>query len=298
MKLKTAILTADFAGLAFAQPQPPLMRPADLDHLVAPIALYPDPLLAQVLAAATYSDQLTDAQRWADEHHYLTGQALADAIANDQLPFAPSVQALLPFPSVLDAMTRDLNWTQQLGDAFLDQQQDVMDAVQRMRRQAADFGYLRSSGQVVVSTGPYISITPVNPGLIYVPYYDPGVVFVAPRPGFAVRAGIRFNFGVNLGVAFQPWGWGYNRFDWGSHVLIVNNAPWRRTWSNRATYVHPYTVRRSAASRPPERHVIEQRNERERQAYQRGDRRIEQHRAPPRGRDEKGKGDGKGNDRR
>jgi len=81
MKLKTAILTAVFAGLAFAQPQPPLMRPADLDHLVAPIALYPDPLLAQVLAAATYSDQLTDAQRWADEHHYLTGQALADAIA-------------------------------------------------------------------------------------------------------------------------------------------------------------------------------------------------------------------------
>ena len=151
---------------------------------------------------------------------------------------------------------------------------------------------------MVVSTGPYISITPVNPGLIYVPYYDPGVVFVAPRPGFAVRAAIRFNFGVNLGVAFQPWGWGYNRFDWGSHVVIVNNAPWRRTWSNRATYVHPYTVRRAAAPRPPERHVIEQRNERERQAYQRGDRRIEQHRAPPRGRDEKGKGDGKGNDRR
>ena len=164
MMIKTALLTIFFAALASAQPQPPLMRPADLDHLVAPIALYPDPLLAQVLAAATYSDQLSDAQRWADDHHYLTGQALADAIANDQLSWDPSVQALLPFPSVLDTMTRDMNWTQQLGDAFLDQQQDVMDAVQRMRRQAADFGYLRSSGQVVVSTGPYISITPVNPG--------------------------------------------------------------------------------------------------------------------------------------
>lgn len=292
MKIRHAILitAAAFAMPGFAQPQPPLMPPAELDRLVAPIALYPDPLLAQVLAAATYSDQLPDAQRWADDHHYLTGAALADAIANDQLPWDPSVQALLPFPSVLDTLTRDLNWTQQLGDAFLDQQQDVMDAVQRMRREAMDFGYLRSTGQVVVSSGPYISITPVNPGLIYVPYYDPGVVFVAPRRGVAVRGAIRFNYGINLGVAFQPWGWGYNRFDWGSHAVIVNNAPWRRTWGNRTTYVHPYTVRRAPAPRPPESHVVEQRNQREREAYPRGNRRVEQHRAPPRGRDDKGKG--------
>ncbi|HEY2843454.1 MAG TPA: DUF3300 domain-containing protein [Bryobacteraceae bacterium] len=296
MQIKTALLTAVAIAAAipsFAQPQPPLMRPADLDHLVAPIALYPDPLLAQVLAGATYSDQLPDAQRWADEHHYLTGDALASAIQNDQLPWDPSVQALLPFPSVLDTMTRDINWTNQLGDAFLDQQQDVMDAVQRMRRQAMDYGYLRTGGQVVVSGGPYISIAPVNPGLIYVPYYDPAVVFIAPRPGFAVRGAIRFNFGITIGAAFRPWGWGSNRFDWGSHVVIVNNAPWRRTWSNRATYVHPYEVRRVApAPRPAERHVVEQRSPQEKSAYSRGEKRVEQHKAPPqdrgKGRDDKG----------
>jgi len=287
MNINKAALAAFaiLAGVAaFAQPpqnQPPLMRPADLDRLVAPIALYPDPLLAQVLAAATYSDQLPDAERWADDHHYLTGDALANAIQNDQLPWDPSVQALLPFPSVLDTLTRDLNWTRDLGDAFLDQEQDVMDAVQRMRRQAMDYGYLRSNGQVVVSGGPYISIAPVNPGVIYVPYYDPAVVFVAPRRGFSVGGAIRFNYGITLGAAFQQWGWGYNRFDWGSHVVIVNNAPWRRTWNNRATYVHPYTIRRFEAPRPAERHVIEQRNDRERQAYGRGERRVEQHRAPP-----------------
>jgi len=292
MRIRTALLTtiAILAAVpSFAQGPPPLMRPAELDRLVAPIALYPDPLLAQVLAAATYSDQLPDAERWADEHHYLAGDALANAISNDQLPWDPSVQALLPFPSVLDTLTRDMNWTRQLGDAFLDQEQDVMDAVQRMRQQARDFGYLRSNGQVVVSGGPYISIVPVNPAVIYVPYYDPAVVYVRPRPGFAVGAAIRFNFGVSIGVAFRPWGWGYNRFDWGGHAVFINNAPWGRTWVNRNVYVHPYTVRRFEAARPAERHAIEQRNERERNAYSRGEKRVEQHRAPPRDRDDRGK---------
>jgi hypothetical protein len=166
----------------------------ELDRLLSRIALYPDPLLAQILAAATYPDQIPDAARWADQHHYLTGQALADAISADQLPWDPSVQALLPFPSVLDMLASDMNWTSQLGNAFLAQQQDVMDAVQRLRRQATDFGYLRSNGSVIVSGGPYIAIAPVNPGIVYVPYYDPALVFVAPRPGFVVGGAIRFGF--------------------------------------------------------------------------------------------------------
>src|SRR5260370_12558834 len=105
-----------------------------LDSLVAAIALHPDPLLAQVLAASTYPNQIPDAAQWAAQHSYLTGDTLARSIAEDSLPWDPSVQALLPFPSVLDTMARDLNWTTQLGNAFLAQQADVMDAVQRMRR--------------------------------------------------------------------------------------------------------------------------------------------------------------------
>lgn len=246
---------------------------------MARVALYPDPLLAQVLAAATYPDQIPDAARWADEHHYLTGQALADAIQADQVPWDPSVQALLPFPSVLGMMASDINWTTDLGNAFLADQQSVMDAVQAQRQKARDFGYLRSNPEVIVSGGPYIAITPVNPGFIVVPYYNPAVVFFAPRPGFVVGAGIRFGFGVSIGGFFRPWGWGVGRFDWGAHAVIINGAPWRRTWYNRATYVHPYVgVRRFApANRGPEHHELETRSPRERQEASQGRRAPEEH---------------------
>jgi hypothetical protein len=266
----------------FAQAPPPSYAPPQLDQLVARIALYPDPLVAQILAGATYPDQIPDAARWADQHHYLTGQALADAIQGDQLPWDPSVQALLPFPSVLGTMASDMNWTTDLGNAFLAQQQDVMDAVQRERRRASDFGYLRSNGQVVVSGGPYITIMPVNPGFVVVPYYDPRVVFFAPRPGFVVGGGIRFGFGVSIGGFFRPWGWGpgYGRFDWGRHAVIINNAPWGRTWGNRGGYVHPYAgVRRfGPGERVPEHHEVRERSERERAAEEHGRRAPEEHR--------------------
>ena len=160
------VLTGLAAASAFAQgPPPPSFPPQQLDQLVARIALYPDPLLAQVMAAATYPNDIPAAAQWADQHHYLAGQQLADAIQGDQLPWDPSVQALLPFPSVLDMMNSDMRWTSDLGNAFLAQQQDVMDAVQRQRAVAQRYGYLRTNGQVAVSGGPYIAITPVNPGL-------------------------------------------------------------------------------------------------------------------------------------
>jgi hypothetical protein len=262
-----------------AQAGPPSYAPGQLDQMVARIALYPDPLLAQILAAATYPDQVPDATRWADEHHYLSGQPLADAIQADQLPWDPSVQALLPFPSVLDMMASDMQWTSDLGNAFLAQQQDVMDAVQRDRREARDFGYLRSNGQIVVGGGPYVTIMPVDPGFLVVPYYDPAIVFVAPRPGFVVGGAIRFGFGVSIGGFFRPWGLGFGRFDWGGHAVIINNAPWRRTWVNRGAYVHPYAgVRRfSPAERAPERHQLHERSERERAAPREGRRAEEEH---------------------
>jgi hypothetical protein len=242
---------------------------------VARIALYPYPLLAQILAAATYPNDIPAAADWADQHHYLTGQALAGAISADQLPWDPSVQALLPFPSVLDMMNSDMNWTTQIGNAFLAQQQDVMDTVQRQRGIARRSGYLTSNGQIVVSDGPYITIMPVNPGYIVVPYYDPGVVFFAPRPGFAVGGAIRFGFGVTIGGFFAPWGWtaGGIRFDWGAHAVFLNNARWGRTWVNRSAYVHPYSaVRRPAPGsvRPPEAHALHPRSEPERNAPRQG----------------------------
>src|SRR3984957_19531269 len=202
------------------QAPPPAYAPGQLGQMVSPIALYPDPLLAQIFAAATYPDQIPDAARWADQHHYLTGQALADAIQADQLPWDPSVQALLPFPSVLAMMASDMPWTTAIGNAFLAQQQDVMNAVQEERAKAQQFGYLRSNSTVIVSGGPYITVMPVNPAFVVVPYYNPGVVFFAPAPGFFVGGAIRFGFTVPVGAYFRPWGWGpgvFARFDWGGH---------------------------------------------------------------------------------
>jgi hypothetical protein len=256
---------------------PPSYPPAELDRLVARVALYPDPLLSQILAAATFPDQIPDAARWADQHHYLTGDALANAIAGDRLPWDPSVQALLPFPSVLDMLASDMGWTSELGNAFLAQQPDVMDAVQRARRRAYDYGYLRSNPQVIVRGGPYIEIVPANPNFIYVPYYDPAIVFFAPRPGFFVGGAIVFRFGVGIGPAFRPWGWGVNRFVWNSHSVYINDRPWGRTWVNRGTYVHSYAVQRCEAPRRVEQHELRERTERERGAYRSGQERFEEH---------------------
>src|SRR5262245_22433996 len=177
LTLVLAVLTAAPARAQAPQPggNPPSYSPADLDRIVSPIALYPDPLLAQVLAASTYPDDIAEAASWADGHSYLTGDSLSAAIAADEPPWDPSVQALLPFPSVLEMMARDMAWTQELGDAVLADRGAVMDAVQRLRRQASTYGYLRSNPQVVVTTGPYIEIMPAGPAYLAVPIYDPRI---------------------------------------------------------------------------------------------------------------------------
>jgi hypothetical protein len=221
----------------------PYFAPPQLDRMVSRIALYPDPLLAQTLAAATFPDQISDASYWADEHRGMGGNELADSIQGDQLPWDPSVQALLPFPAVLHMMASDMNWTTDLGNAFLGQQQDVMYAVQRMRQRARDYGYLRTGPQIIVGGGPYITIMPARVDYVVVPTYDPVVVYERPRPGFFIGAAIGFRFGVVLGASYRPWGWGYNRIAWDRRVVFINNAPWQRTWGNRYEYHHPYTVR-------------------------------------------------------
>ncbi|MDQ2948154.1 MAG: DUF3300 domain-containing protein [Acidobacteriota bacterium] len=227
------------AALAQDYSAPPSFSPRQLDSLVSRVALYPDPLLAQVFAAASFPDQITDAARWANQYQNLHGNELADAIYQANLQFDPAVQALIPFPAVLDTMARDMNWTSQLGEAVLSDRDDVMDAVQRMRRSADEYGYLQSNQQMrVVNSGYGIEIEPTDPSLIYVPVYDPYVVYAPPRPGFFLGGAIRVGSCYSIG-AFSGWGWG-GGFNWNNHSVFVNRAVWGRTWDNRAAYVHNY----------------------------------------------------------
>ena len=229
---------------AYGEQQPPpapYLPPQQLDQIVQRIALYPDPLLAQILAAASVWEQVPDAAAWSNQHAYLHDQQLAAAIQADNLQWDPSIMALLPFPQVLDMMARDPAWTQALGSAVLSQRGDVMDAVQRDRQEAYNYGYLRSNPyENVVYDGNYVQVIPVNPGYKYVPYYDPAVVFVRPRPGFAVAYGVRYGPAVVVDRSFAPWGWGSVGFAWGAHSIVIDHTPWNRVWVNRGYYVHPY----------------------------------------------------------
>jgi hypothetical protein len=226
---------------AEAPPPNATLPPKQLDTLVSRIALYPDPLLAQVLTASTYSDQIPEAAQWANEHRELKGDALANAIREDNLQWDPSVMALLPFPSVLNTLAQDRGWTEQLGNAVLAQRPDVMDAVQRMRRQSYQYGYLRSNPyDNVVDAANDIEILPTNPAYIYVPTYDPYLVYGPPRPGFFVGGAIRFGPGIVLGASFAPWGWSHPYFDWRTHGIFFDATPWGRGWVNRGYYRHPY----------------------------------------------------------
>jgi uncharacterized protein DUF3300 len=299
--LLSAITCCILATPALAH-EPPYYGPRELDRMVSRVALYPDPLLAQTLAAATFPDQVPDAARWADQHHYLSGNELADAIYDDNLPWDPSVQALLPFPSVLDMMASDIGWTAALGDAFLAQQPDVMAAVQRMRHQALAYGYLRTGPQIIVRGGPYITILPARADYIVVPYYDPAVVYVAPRPGIFIGAAIGFRFGVAVGPVFRPWGWGGNRVVWEQRTVYINNARWHRDWGNRTVYVHPYTIRHHEREHEwRDHHELRERSERERwgerEEHRHEARHDERHENHGRGHGHKERDDDRGHDR-
>jgi hypothetical protein len=255
VRVTLTLLALLLASPSFGQ-TPPSFSPDQLIQLVAPVALYPDPLLAQVLAAATFSDQLPEAAHWADQHRKLTGEPLAQAMRAEQLPWDPSVQSLLPFPSVLEAIASDMNRIGQLGNAFLIQPDDVLTAIQSERAKAKEFGYLKSTKRVSVSSPPYIEIAPVTRAQIAVPSYDPGVVFFAPPKAGSVANAIRFDTDVDvggfqlaawnsgkfqfIGGYFQPWGWGFGGIDWSKRAVVINGTPWQRNWTNRSNYVHPY----------------------------------------------------------
>src|SRR6266446_7434107 len=195
--------------------------PDELDQLVAPIALYPDALVAQILAAASYPGEIDDADHWIQQRSDLKGEELAKAA--DSQSWDPSVKALTQFPSVLAMMNKNLSWTSALGDAYVSQPQNVLDAVQAMRQRAQQSGNLTSTPQEAVTTeGQTITIQPADPDVVYVPEYDPWDVYGEPleyypdwEGGDFVGPGIAFGLGVGVGV-FGGYGWGWHHWgaDW------------------------------------------------------------------------------------
>ena len=224
--------------------------PEQLQQLVAPIALYPDSLVAQILAAATFPEQVVEADRFVQAHPDLKGDALAQAV--DQQPWDPSVKALTAFPSVLGNMDKNISWTSTLGDAYYNQQQDVMDAIQVMRKKAEQAGNLKSTPQQSVSDDPYgdVDIAPASPDVVYVPAYDPWLVYGYPVPvwpGWYEYPGIWFGgpyltFGLGFGVGWFGgfgWGWGHWGFDWHHRYPVFDHQRFyshSRTFYNRNAF--------------------------------------------------------------
>jgi hypothetical protein len=223
--------------------------PEQLQQLVAPIALYPDSLVAQILAASTFPEQIVLADRWVQANSGLTGSALGQAV--DQQPWDASIKALAAFPSVLGNMDKNLSWTSSLGDAYYNQQQDVMTAVQVMRQRAQAAGNLNTTPQQTVATDDSsIVIEPANPDVVYVPAYDPWVVYGDPIlawPGWYPYPGIWFggpylSFGIGFGIGFFGdfgWGWGRWGFDWHHHYPMFNHDRYysrSNTFYNRNSY--------------------------------------------------------------
>ena len=212
---------------------PAKQSPKALQQLVAPIALYPDALVAQILAASTYPTQIVEADRWMQGHSNLKGEELAKEV--DKQDWDPSVKAVAQFPSVLENMDKNLSWTSSLGDAYINQPQDVTDAVQTLRQQARNAGHLNSNEQENVTTqGKTIVIEPANPEVVYVPAYDPWLVYGAPivaYPGWypvpgIYWGGIGLSFGIGFGIGFLGgfgWGWGHWGYDWYGHRAFFDH---------------------------------------------------------------------------
>jgi hypothetical protein len=209
--------------------------PQQLSNLVSPIALYPDPLLGQMLVASTYPLEVVEASQWLQRNKNVSGRELMDAAK--QQSWDPSVQALVAVPDALAMLNQDIRWTTDLGNAFLAQQADVMNAVQQMRGRAQGNGKLYSTQQQTVTTETQggqqaIIIQPANPQVIYVPSYDPFYVWGPPVYGYYPPLyysgfGFGFGWGFNLGFCFNNWGgwggWGWG-LNWFGRSVFVNNS--------------------------------------------------------------------------
>lgn len=208
----------------YSQPQ--------IDQLLAPVALYPDPLLTQILMASTYPLEVVQADRWEKKNRSLKGDALTAAL--EKQTWDPSVKSLVNFPDVLSMMSEKLDWTEQLGDAFLAQEKDVMDGVQKLRAKAKAEGNLKSTReQKVVAEQETIIIQPASPEVVYVPAYNPSVVYgvwaypayppypVYPAGYVAAASAFSFTAGVAVGAA---WGYAWGHPDWHGGDVNINNS--------------------------------------------------------------------------
>jgi len=232
------VMAIPASGQAAPAEQAARIPAEQLDSLVAPIALYPDPMLSQTLVASTYPLEIIQLQQWLEKNKGLKDKALADAVKKQD--WDPSIQAMAALPEVVKQMSENIKWTTDLGNAFLAQQGDVMDAVQRMRKKANESGNLKSSEQQkvetkVVESKQVIVIEQANPQVVYVPTYNPTVVYgapVYPYPPIAYppvgyyAAGMAISFGVGMAMG-AAWGggWGYNN-NWGggnNNININNN---------------------------------------------------------------------------
>jgi hypothetical protein len=230
--------------------------PEQLQQLVAPIALYPDSLVAAILPAATFPEQIVEADRWLQANPDLTGDDLAQAV--NQEPWDASVKALAAFPAVLGNMDQNLSWTSSLGEAYYNQPQDVMAAVQVLRRSAEAAGSLQGTPEQDVTTeGSDIDIEPTEPDVVYVPEYDPWAVYgiaIDAWPGWYDYPGIWYpgpylSFGIGSPIGFfrgYPWAWHHWRCDWRSRYVAFNHAPYA---SRSVTFFNRNNFYRSAAAR-------------------------------------------------
>ena len=244
--------------------------PADqLQQLVAPIALYPDALVAQVLGASTFPDQVAAADSWLQQNKNLTGDNLMQAV--DKQPWDPSVKALTQFPSVLDNMTKNLSWTSALGEAYHTQTSDIMSAIQAMRAEAKAAGNLKSGSQItVVQQSPQtIVIQPTNPQVVYIPEYNPTVVYGVPvqTPGYStadvVATGLlAFGVGIAVGAAINNsccgWGYSYWGCNWHGGTVVYNrnvyygNNAWHGgVYGSSVTAYGPYGAARAGTAYNP-----------------------------------------------
>src|SRR5262249_35448407 len=228
------------------------MSAHELNSLVAPIALYPDPLVAQVLSASTFPDQVAIADYWVQQNKSLSGQALMQTV--NKQSWNASVKALTQFPSVLDNMAKNLNWTSTLGEAYHNQPSEVMSAIQALREQAKAAGNLKSGTQITVTqqSPQVITIEPANPQVVYVPQYNPAVIYGSPyyTPGYnagdvALGSLLGYGTGVAVGAlagggACCGWGWGSWTANWNSGAVLYNhnnfygNSAWHGGYYNGA----------------------------------------------------------------
>ena len=255
-------LMAQEGKQAAAKQEGPSFRPEEVDQMVAPIALYPDALLAQVLTASTYPLEIVQAARFFEQNKELKGEKLMAAAKEKE--WDPSVKAMLQFPDVLLMMNEKIEWTEKLGNAFLDQQKDVMESAQRLRRKAQESGNLKNTKEqkvIVEEKTQVIVIQPASPEVVYVPAYNPTVVYGAwpypaypPYPvypyGYVATAAFSFAAGVAIGAAWGGYhGWGCG---WGNNEININNSTHNNFTKNNYNHPEKYQNRNQNWQHNPE----------------------------------------------